>query len=271
MTDVEFSSARQGELQEIQALLAACRLSTDWIEQLTNHCIVARVDSNIVGLVALEPGGRSGLLRFLAVAPDWRGRSLGRILFARMISHARLLGTEQLYLLTTDAEGYFASLGFERIEGSAPPIQGTAQLLPPCPRDAICMSRDISNESIHATTDLLRLRPDVPGARMWAVSLAHTMLTYFEVEPHGRFEPHTHQSEQITMVLSGELFFDVRGAIHRVGPGEVMAIPSSVPHEVWTEDFAATAVDAWSPVMNKYGQAEAQPDSTPTGDRPTEP
>ena len=119
------------------------------------------------------------------------------------------------------------------------------------------MVRDISGEVIHASTDLLRLRPNVPGARMWAVSLRHTMLTYFEVEPCSRFETHSHESEQITMVLSGELFFEVDGVVHCIKPGEVIAIPSSVPHAVWTEKFAVTAIDAWSPVMRKYKSAEA--------------
>ncbi len=114
------------------------------------------------------------------------------------------------------------------------------------------MSRDITGEVIHATADMLRLRPDVPGARMWAVSLERTMLTYFEVEPHSRFECHSHESEQITMVLTGKLFFDVQGAVHCLKPGEVIAIPSSVPHAVWTEDLAVTAIDARSPVMRKY-------------------
>jgi hypothetical protein len=31
--------------------------------------------------------------------------------------------------------------------------------------------------------DKLPLRPDVPGARMWAVGMEKAMLTYFELEP----------------------------------------------------------------------------------------
>jgi len=84
------------------------------------------------------------------------------------------------------------------------------------------------------------------------VSLEHTMLTYFKVQPRSRFEPHSHKSEQITRVLSGELFFELLGVVHCVKPGEVIAIPSSVPHSVWTEALAVTAIDAWSPVMRKY-------------------
>jgi quercetin dioxygenase-like cupin family protein len=91
---------------------------------------------------------------------------------------------------------------------------------------------------------------------MWAVSLARTMLTYFEVAPQSRFEPHSHESEQITMVLTGELFFEVDGVVHGIKAGEVIAIPSSVPHAVWTAALPATAVDAWSPVMAKYGTVD---------------
>ena len=68
---------------------------------------------------------------------------------------------------------------------------------------------------------------------------------------------HSHESEQITMVLTGELFFEVQGVVHCIRPGEVIAIPSSLPHSVWTEALAVTAIDAWSPVMRKYGSVNA--------------
>jgi len=259
MNAIQYSSATAGDVPAIRTLLADCHLPTDGIESLTANCIVARSDSRMVGAVALEPFGRAALFRSLAVAPACRGRSLGRSLSARMVSHARLLGVEQLYLLTTDAERYFAALGFERVarDHVSAPIQATAQFRSICPKSAVCMGRDISREAIHATTELLRLRPDVPGARMWAVSLERTMLTYFEVEANSRFESHSHESEQITMVLSGELFFEVRGVVHGIKPGEVIAIPSSVPHAVWTEALPVTAIDAWSPVMRKYESTRA--------------
>ncbi|WP_455378242.1 arsenic resistance N-acetyltransferase ArsN2, partial [Petrachloros mirabilis] len=207
MNDIRYSLAVTSDLPAIQELLASCHLPFDGIERLTDDCLVAKVDSKLVGTIALEAYGQSGLLRSLAVSPDCRGRSVGRNLCARMVSYARLRGVEQLYLLTTDAEQYFADRGFKRIEWSEAPaqIQATSQFRSLCPKSADCMARDISGDTIHASAELLRLRPDVPGARMWAVSLQHTMLTYFEVEPHRRFETHSHKSEQITMVISGEL------------------------------------------------------------------
>lgn len=104
----------------------------------------------------------------------------------------------------------------------------------------------------HYPKESLRLHEDVPGAQMWAVSLATTMPTYFEVQPQSRFESHSHESEQITLVLEGELFFEIDGKVTGVKSGEVIAIPSNVPHAVFTEEEAVKAVDAWSPVMEKY-------------------
>ncbi len=98
----------------------------------------------------------------------------------------------------------------------------------------------------------LKLNEDIPGARQWAVSLDRTMLTYFEVEPNCRFESHAHESEQITMVLEGILYFEQGEKIIGVKAGEVIAIPSNAPHAVFTGEAAVKAIDAWSSVMDKY-------------------
>ncbi len=107
-------------------------------------------------------------------------------------------------------------------------------------------------EALYYSKDRLCFRDDVAGAKMWAVALEKTMLTYFEVQPHSRFESHSHESEQITLVFEGELFFETGGRIVGVKAGEVIAIPSNVPHAVFTMELAVRAVDAWSPIMEKY-------------------
>lgn len=98
----------------------------------------------------------------------------------------------------------------------------------------------------------LQLLDDIPGARQWAVSLINTMLTYFEVDPNCTFDSHSHESEQITMVLEGVLYFEHGESIFEVKAGETIAISSNIPHAVFTREAAVKAVDAWSPVMDKY-------------------
>ncbi len=99
-------------------------------------------------------------------------------------------------------------------------------------------------------------RPVMKGVRMWSVALDKTMFTYFEIEPDSRFDLHSHVNEQITMVLEGELFFKLGNRIICVKKGEVIAIPSNAPHAAFTQNSSVIAVDAWSPVMEKYRQGE---------------
>ena len=54
------------------------------------------------------------------------------------------------------------------------------------------------------------------------------------------------------MVLEGALYFEVDTRVVCVGKGEVIAIPSMVPHAVFTRDQVVKAVYAWSPVMEGY-------------------
>ncbi len=99
-------------------------------------------------------------------------------------------------------------------------------------------------------------KPVVNGARMWSVALNRAMLTYFEIDPESRFDLHSHVNEQITMVLEGELFFKMKDRLICVKKGDVIAIPANTPHEVFTQKTSVIAVDAWSPVMEKYRQGK---------------
>jgi quercetin dioxygenase-like cupin family protein len=103
------------------------------------------------------------------------------------------------------------------------------------------------------------LRPlkDCAGVRHWGVALDKAMLTFFEVDPNTRFAIHRHDSEQITLVLEGTLFFELDGAATAVNEGEVIAIPSRVPHTAFTRASMVKAVDAWSPVVAEFERRPA--------------
>jgi len=92
----------------------------------------------------------------------------------------------------------------------------------------------------------------VPGVQFWGVRLSKAMLTCFELQPGARFDKHQHEAEQITLVLSGRLVFEVGEQRYTLGPGDVIAIPSNVPHAVQVLDGPVKAVDAWSPPRESY-------------------
>ncbi len=95
--------------------------------------------------------------------------------------------------------------------------------------------------------DELVFREDIPGAEFWAVSLERASLTRYRLAPHTRFERHVHDSEQITHVLLGELYFEFDDRLICVHAGAVVAIPPGVPHAVVAGAEEVVAVDAWSP------------------------
>ena len=255
MKQSSFGFAGRGDMKAVRKLLDQCGLPSDDISKHASHLMAARRGRRVIGCVAMEPYGSRALLRSLAVAKVCRGRGVGHALYEHMLAHAQASGVQELFLLTTTAAPYFKKLGFSTIarEKAPRPIRQTQEFRTLCPSTAVCMTRWIKGEIRYFPKAALRLDPDVPGSRMWAVSLKKAMLTYFEVGPRRRFPRHRHASEQITLVLEGELFFEIeKRKIVCLRPGDTIAIPGNIPHAVFTRSKAARAIDAWSPVMAKY-------------------
>ena len=62
---------------------------------------------------------------------------------------------------------------------------------------------------------------------------------------------HAHESEQITYILEGALKFEIEGAFIILRAGEVLCIPSRVPHQAETlED--TTELDVFSPIRQDW-------------------
>lgn len=99
----------------------------------------------------------------------------------------------------------------------------------------------------------VRWDADVAGAEFWSLPLDRMSLTCFRVEPHARFAPHSHASEQITYVIEGRLLFTAGGSTHTVSAGDAIAIPAWVEHAVTAGPERVLAVDAWSPPPEHLG------------------
>ena len=246
---VTIRASRRTDDPALRAFLEAAGLPSADVETGRQEYLLSEENCRLVGTIGLERAGQDALSRSLAVAPERRGQGLAARLDDAAVELARARGVRALYLLTITAEGYAARRGYQRIPRSEVTafILALPQFKALCPATAICMRRRLAAAAVHFPAAALRLRPDVPGAAMWAVALDRAMLTYYEIGPQARFDTHQHEAEQITLVLEGELFFEVEGKQIRVGPGEVIALPSSIPHSAWTSGLPARAVDAWSP------------------------
>jgi amino-acid N-acetyltransferase len=254
MNDVQIRFADVEDEAQVGIILRGAQLPFEDICEHLDNFLVAEHKNVIVGTIGLEIYGELALLRSLVVTPSFKNRGIGRMLYDRMVAHARLNGVRELFLLTTTADRLFKKLGFHEVVRNELPavIQETNEFKNLCPASASCLARRIDGEVFHVPREVLRLKKSVPGANMWAVALERVMFTYFELAPHTRFEMHRHDSEQITFIIEGELFFDIDNRTIRVGPGEIIAIPSNAPHAAYSDGGQVRAVDAWSPVREEF-------------------
>jgi amino-acid N-acetyltransferase len=129
---------------EVKTLLAACKLPTEDIGRDALF-MVARRREQLCGVAGVEPFGAAGLLRSVAVHPAWRRKGIAFALCDAVMHDARQRGMRRLFLLTTDADRFFAKLGFTVTERAAVPaeLRATAQFRELCPQSAIAMTRDL--------------------------------------------------------------------------------------------------------------------------------
>ena len=145
-TTPEIRSATREDLEPISVLLRASGLPLDGVADCLDGFLVAEHDGQIVGVVGVEHCCREyGLLRSTAVAPEWRGHSVGRRLVERAIAESELNGSKALYLLTMTAEHYFPSFGFATTTRDAVPeeIRATAEFCSVCPASSTVMALEL--------------------------------------------------------------------------------------------------------------------------------
>jgi amino-acid N-acetyltransferase len=128
----------------VRQLLEQCKLPTsDLTESHLEHFFARGADQALEGVIGLELYPPTALLRSLAVAPEARGRGCGRELVVQAERYARSRGVEEIYLLTTTAERFFARAGYERILRDAvpPPIRETQEFSSLCPASSAVMRK----------------------------------------------------------------------------------------------------------------------------------
>lgn len=102
-----------------------------------------------------------------------------------------------------------------------------------------------------AELDKLEPREVLPGLEGRFIHGERSTLVYWEYESGTVLPPHTHEHEQITNVLEGELELTIKGETHTLEPGMVAVIPGGVKHR----GFAFThckVLDVFIPVREDY-------------------
>jgi amino-acid N-acetyltransferase len=144
-TTAQLRPAVPADLPAVERLLAASDLPLDGVADALPTFVVAEAGGRLVGVAGLEICCDNALLRSVAVDPEWRSHRLGRALVTRVISDAEARGMRALYLLTTTAERYFPSFGFQRITRDEVPedVRETQEFRGACPASATVMRRPL--------------------------------------------------------------------------------------------------------------------------------
>jgi amino-acid N-acetyltransferase len=146
-TTAQLRPAVPSDLAAVERLLTTNSLPLDGVMEAFDTFVVAEAGNDIVGVAGLEVCCDNALLRSVAVADGWRSHGVGRALVTRVISDAESRGLRALYLLTTTAERYFPSFGFQPVSRDEVPddVRATKEFQSACPASATVMTLCLSD------------------------------------------------------------------------------------------------------------------------------
>ena len=139
---VTIAKASRADLPEILDLLDAVELPHEGVAEHLDGFLVAREDNRLVACAGLERYPRLGLLRSVAVAPDYQDRGLGSKLTAALLEDAAKSDIDEVVLLTTTARDFFARrFGFAEVPRTAydERLAGSPEWRLPRCSSAVCM------------------------------------------------------------------------------------------------------------------------------------
>ncbi|MHB8393140.1 MAG: cupin domain-containing protein [Candidatus Dormibacteria bacterium] len=87
----------------------------------------------------------------------------------------------------------------------------------------------------------------VPGLEFRYLLGERTMLMAVRFDPHTEAPVHVHDEEQITLVVEGELEFEIDGEARLLSPGMVAVVPANVRHGARTRESSCLEYDVFNP------------------------
>ncbi len=92
----------------------------------------------------------------------------------------------------------------------------------------------------------------VPGANTHLVWGDRVMVSLLTMSPWTSFPRHTHEAEQIMIVLEGYMDEMIDGKLYRIKKGDVIKLRSNLPHGGYLYDVPCVVVDIFAPVRPDY-------------------
>jgi len=151
----QLRKAEQADILLIQSWLQQNDLPHSDVLDILESLFFVQHKNIDVGLGGFESYPPYGLMRSVVIAEPFRGQGYGKKLCHLLFERAIAQQIHTLFLLTTTAPDYFASLGFEQVERQTAPtiLQSTTEFSHLCPSSAVCMRLDlpaIVNTELHS-------------------------------------------------------------------------------------------------------------------------
>ncbi len=133
--------AEPDDIGHIRKLLEDCSLPEEGVDKLLDSLLVAVRQSEVIGCAALEFYGKFALLRSVAVHPRFQGKGVGKKLTEAALNHAKNRNIAEVFLLTENADKFFAKYNFNIIEREnvPAPVLQSGEFIELCPRSAVAM------------------------------------------------------------------------------------------------------------------------------------
>ena len=90
------------------------------------------------------------------------------------------------------------------------------------------------------------------GVTAQAVEGERTTLAVIDLEPGSAVPEHSHENEQLGVLIRGSMRFRVGEETRELGPGDTWRIPGHVPHEVTAGPDGALAVECFAPARDDW-------------------
>ncbi len=103
---------------------------------------------------------------------------------------------------------------------------------------------------------------ELPPKQIWDGIVARVLngerlsVAVVELDPGAVLPEHSHEHEQLGVLIRGGMRFRVGDETRELGPGETWTIPSDTPHEATAGPEGAVVLDVFAPVRGDWVRLE---------------
>lgn len=93
----------------------------------------------------------------------------------------------------------------------------------------------------------------LPSLQLGTGALAHLYasknmtVSFIVQEPHCTFPVHSHEPEEIIVVLEGERDAVIDGKLYRIKAGDIVTVPSGARHGTYTHESGCKVIEIFAP------------------------